>query len=40
MVENMSLIYLPIPQKLSSVTVEEAILLRRSIREFRKEPIR
>lgn len=40
MVESMSLIYLPIPQKLTSVTIEEAILLRRSIREFRKEPIR
>ena len=36
----MSLIHLPAPQKLSSVTVEEAILLRRSIREFREDPIK
>jgi SagB-type dehydrogenase family enzyme len=36
----MSLIYLPPPQKLSTMTVEEAILLRRSIREFKEDPIR
>ncbi len=38
--EIMSLIYLPPPQKLSTMTVEEAILLRRSIREFKEDPIR
>uniref|UniRef100_A0A7C5UTF0 SagB/ThcOx family dehydrogenase n=1 Tax=Ignisphaera aggregans TaxID=334771 RepID=A0A7C5UTF0_9CREN len=36
----MSLIYLPPPQKLSTMTVEEAILSRRSIREFKEDPIR
>lgn len=35
----MSIIYLPIPRKITSITIEEAILSRRSIREFKKEPI-
>ena len=32
-------IYLPLPKKLTSITVEEAILRRRSIRSFKPEPI-
>ncbi len=36
----MSIIYLPVPRKITSITVEEAILLRRSIREFKKVPIK
>ncbi|MEZ0394141.1 MAG: SagB/ThcOx family dehydrogenase [Desulfurococcaceae archaeon] len=33
-------IYLPLPSKVTNVTVEEAILLRRSIREYANEPVR
>ncbi|MCS7111876.1 MAG: SagB/ThcOx family dehydrogenase [Ignisphaera sp.] len=36
----MSIIALPTPQKLTYLTVEEAILLRRSIREFKRDPIK
>lgn len=32
-------IYLPLPRRLSSMTVDEAILLRRSIREYKAEPL-
>jgi len=32
-------IYLPLPRKITNVSVEEAILWRRSIREYRQEPL-
>ena len=32
-------VFLPTPRKISSISVEEAILLRRGIRRFRREPI-
>ena len=32
-------LYLPIPRKVTNISVEEAILLRRSIRRFKPEPI-
>lgn len=35
-----NVIYLPPPRKLTNITVEEAILLRRSIREYTEDPIR
>lgn len=35
----MTIILLPFPKKVSSVSVEEAILLRRSVREFSPDPI-
>jgi len=33
-------IYLPLPKKVSNVSVEEAILWRRSVRDYTKDPIR
>jgi len=35
-----SVVYLPLPEKLTEVSVEEAILLRRSVREYAPDPIR
>lgn len=35
-----SVIYLPYPRRMSNMSVEDAILLRRSIRDYREEPVR
>lgn len=35
-----NIVVLPLPRRVSNMTVEEAILLRRSIREYSKEPVR
>jgi len=35
-----SVVYLPLPARITNMSVEEAILLRRSIREYTSEPVR
>jgi len=35
-----NLVYLPLPRKLTNMSVEEAILLRRSIREYTSDPVK
>ena len=39
-IEANGVVYLPLPEKLTEVSVEEAILLRRGVREYKADPIK